>query len=120
MTIQFINRGTHGCQVRVIYDTHVEAIHSFKHLVEISGKQAFSAVFYPGEKFSLRLIPFFGGTGLVLSDLGFDSTELQNFLSSAPCKHSFNLHYGIEQDKAFKQVEFGHYSYWPVNGYTVE
>lgn len=120
MTIQFLNRQAQVCQVRIICETLAEALHRFKHLLDISGKQAFAAMLYQGEKLSLRLIPFFGGPGQLLSDLNFDVNNFTAFLSSKHCKQSFELYFGAEQNNVFKEVAFERSTYCLVNGYTVE
>lgn len=120
MRISFRSGLSEGCEVLLIFDTLVDAVHHFKILFEYSGSSSFTANFVAGPKLVFSAIPFFGGKGIGFYDLEYDRIEFANFSKSALCATGFDLFFGFEEKGQLMRVNYETNTHLNFTAYSVE
>lgn len=120
MRISFKSGLSKGCEVLIIFDSLVDAVHHFKILFEYSGSSPFTATIVNGTTLSFSAVPFFGGKGIGFYDLEYDRIEFINFSKSALCANGFDLFFGFEEKGEVLRVEYEANTHLKFSAYTVE
>ena len=119
MRISFNSSSNNGCEVLLLFDSLVDAVHHFKILFEYSGGSSFTANFAAETLLNFSAIPFFGGKGIGFRDLDFDQFEYANFCKSEACSTGFNLYFGFEEKDQAVRVRYEEHTHLQFVGYTV-
>lgn len=119
MRISFKSDINKRCEVHLIFESLVDAVHHFKILFEYSGGSSFTANFAPDTLFNFSAIPFFGGKGIGFRDLAYDHHEYLNFCKSGICATGFDLYFGFEDKNQDVLVQYEGNTHLKFIGYTV-
>lgn len=120
MRISFKSGLNRGCEVLLIFDTLVDAVHHFKILFEYSGSSPFTANIVPGPKLTFFAIPFFGGKGIGFYELEYDRIEFLNFSTSQLCASGFDLYFGFEDKGQVLRVDYEADTHLKFTAYSIE
>lgn len=120
MEIAFRHKLQQECQVRLVFDNLVDAVHHLKLLVDKFGTDEYTAVFKADETLKIQIIPFIGGNGLIFDKLLYDQEEFVAFCDNLFCQNSFKLFFGFFEESGFMSVNLNDRSFIHVKGYGVE